>query len=61
MPISDDGNDPVSRTRRQLKCYYECVVHGHRFEPGDDCPGCDDLELDEELEDDDDELGLPRY
>ena len=56
----DGDENPVERTRRQLKCYYECVVHGHRFEPGDDCPGCEDDELLDEL-DDDDELGLPRY
>lgn len=67
-PTSGNGDDPVSRTRRQLQCYYRCVVHDE-----DNCPDCaaaalddeddlEELEADEQFGfDDDDELGLPRY
>lgn len=61
VPTSDESDDPVRRTQRQLRCYYRCVAHDE-----DNCPDCAQRALDdlydplEEL-DDDDELGLPRY
>jgi hypothetical protein len=35
----DDESDPVERTRRQLDCYYRCVVRGE-WEKDDLCPEC---------------------
>ena len=60
------AEDPVSRTRRQLECYYRCVTHGTEFEPGDDCPECEEhedygIDPDDVDLDDDDLLGIPRY
>lgn len=53
-PDSDNEEDEVSKAARRLRCYYECVTEDML---DDAFP--DDEQL--ELEDDDDELGLPRY
>lgn len=65
----DENEDPVRRTKRQLRCYYECVSRdpGETFEDlvengelCEDCGACLDHCGCDEF-DDDDELGLPRY
>lgn len=47
-PEDDEDEDEIAKAARRLRCYYECVT--------------EDM-LDDSLgeEDDDDELGLPRY
>jgi len=72
-----NDEDPVSRTRRQLQCYYQCVAQDGRTslrhayasidaaiddgELCEDCAGCDHHCECQIDFDDDDELGLPRY
>lgn len=59
MRISEDeSDDPVRRTAKQLRCYYRCVARDED-ELCEDCGLCDEhCSCDE---DDDDELGLPRF
>lgn len=51
-PNEDAGEDEIELAERRLRCYYTCVTQ----DSADDS-GLEDVEL----EDDDDELGLPRY
>lgn len=56
-PQADDLEDEIQKAARRLRCYYQCVTEDaledeHLFEDPRDDP---------DLEDDDDELGLPRY
>jgi hypothetical protein len=60
--FGSDDDDPVERTRRQLRCYYDCVSRYETFGPltacghAEECPQCscdDDDEL-TELHDEDD-------
>lgn len=51
-PEADEDEDEVSKAARRLRCYYQCVTEDM----------LDDSFVDDaELDDDDDELGLPRY
>lgn len=52
-PQADDIEDEVTKAARRLRCYYQCVTEDvlDENDPFDD--GSE--------EDDDDELGLPRY
>jgi hypothetical protein len=58
--LERDEEDPVRRTRRQLRCYYDCVSRDTDDDPCPDCIEQRQMDL-SDIDDDDDELGLPRY